>query len=282
MYGATPLRYPGGKAKLSGYVQSLIEHNQLADGHYVEPYAGGAGVALSLLFLEFVSDIHLNDIDRSVYAFWKSAVHHTDELCDLIESTPVTMEQWYAQKEIQEKANRASLLQLGFSTFFLNRANRSGILKGGVIGGKGQAGKWAMDARFNKPELLRRVRRIGGYRQRIHLYQKDATDFISSLNQTLPSKALVYLDPPYYVKGQDLYENHYGHLDHCAIASLVQEKLERPWIVSYDNVSEIREMYKQSRRRTYSLRYSAAERSEGTEIMFFSDGLNIPVRRRSS
>jgi DNA adenine methylase len=278
VYGVTPLRYPGGKSRLSDFVLRLIHRNRLEDCHYVEPYAGGAGVALSLLFMEAVSEIHLNDLNRSVYAFWHSAINHTDELVRRVRDTRVTVREWERQKEVQSRAGRAALLDLGFSTFFLNRTNRSGILDGGVIGGKGQTGKWKIDARFNKDDLVERIRRVGRYRSRIHLYRRDASELLTRLVPDLPVRSFLYLDPPYFVRGQDLYDNHYAAADHVRIADQVRNEIGLPWMVSYDNAPEIRKLYRGLRVRKYHLPYSAGDRYKGTELLYFAPGLTIPSR----
>jgi DNA adenine methylase len=271
----TPLRYPGGKGKLTDFIKLIFEHNQLLDGHYVEPYAGGAGIAISLLLLEYASCIHLNDLNPSIYAFWHSVVHEPDELCRRINDVQVSMDAWYRQKAIQT-ADSPSLIDLGFSTFFLNRTNRSGIILGGVIGGKNQAGTWKLDARFNRQDLCKRIERIAMYASRIRLYNMDAAELIREVLPALPKKSLVYLDPPYYEKGQDLYENHYFHEDHSSIAKLVREKIKLPWIVSYDHTPKIMEMYKGCPTITYGINYSAQNRYKGAEAMFFSEKLVVP------
>lgn len=273
----TPLRYPGGKGKLTGFIRLVFEQNKLTDGHYVEPYAGGAGIALSLLFLEYASHIHLNDINKSVYAFWRSVLKQTDELCRLIYDSKVTMTEWYRQKAVQDNPSHYSLLELGFSTFFLNRSNRSGIIRAGVIGGKNQDGKWKLDARFNKPDLISRIKKISLYSDRISLYNLDADKLIHGIIPRLPDKTLVYLDPPYYVKGEGLYENHYAHADHVRVSQLVKTQIKRKnWIVSYDNTPEIQGLYKKYRKIVYGLNYSAQNRHTGSEVMFFSPHLIIP------
>jgi DNA adenine methylase len=273
----TPLRYPGGKGKLTDYLCQIFEENRLTDGHYVEPYAGGAGIAISLLVREYASHIHLNDINKSVHAFWYSVLKKNDDLCTLIEGCEVTMEEWHRQKDIQSSLSRHSKLEIGFSTFFLNRTNRSGIIKGGVIGGKNQDGHWKLDARFNKKDLISRIRKIGTYADRISLYNLDAADLIKDVIPGLPDKTLVYLDPPYYVKGQGLYENHYAHEDHAAVAKLVTQKIKRKkWLVSYDNVPEIQALYKDHHQLIYGLNYSAQDRYKGSEIIIFGPGLKVP------
>jgi DNA adenine methylase len=272
----TPLRYPGGKGRLARYITQLIELNDLRGGAYVEPYAGGAGVAMSLLLSGIVGAIHLNDISQPIFAFWKATLDHTDALCKLIADTPVSMEEWHRQRRVLERAAEYSTLQLGFATFFLNRTNRSGIIRGGVIGGKGQEGTWTLDARYNKADLISRIKAIASCRDRIHLYSVDAVQFITGVLAGIPERSLIYLDPPYYVKGGGLYEHHYGHDDHEEIAGLVQNVIHQPWIVSYDDHPAIRQLYLGRRQQEFSLHYSAHRRFQGQELMIFSDGLVMP------
>src|ERR1043165_4723732 len=151
----SPLRYPGGKGRLAPFVQLLFEQNKLMDGYYVEPYAGGAGVGLSLLLMEYASRIYINDISKPVHAFWKTLLHDTDALCRKIRDKKVTPEEWRRQRNILHNFKDYSPSSVAFATFFLNRTNRSGILhSGGMIGGNDQIGEWKLDARYNKPELI--------------------------------------------------------------------------------------------------------------------------------
>ena len=272
----SPLRYPGGKGKLANYIKLVFEGNNLLDGHYVEPYAGGASVAFSLLFEEYASHIHINDLNAPVYAFWHSVLNDSETLCCLIDSTSVTMKEWKRQKAIQNDSENYSLTELGFSTFFLNRTNRSGIIGGGVIGGKAQQGEWKIDARYNKADLCHRIEKIARYRDRVSLYNLDASQFIVNILPELPKKTLVYLDPPYYVKGKGLYENHYQHEDHVAVAKLITKKIKQKWIISYDSAPEICKLYKAHRQMIYGLNYSAADRYEGSEVIVFCNKLSIP------
>jgi DNA adenine methylase len=272
----SPLRYPGGKAKLVPFIQELFNSNRLADGHYAEPYAGGASVALSLLYDEYARHAHINDLDRSVFAFWWAVLEQTEQLVKWIHDTPITLKEWRQQKAIQSQKENADLLDLGFSTFYLNRTSRSGIISsGGVIGGNDQSGPWTMEARFNKPELIRRIERVADYRSRITLTNLDAIDFLARLATLLPDKSLTYLDPPYFAKGQRLYANYYQIGDHQRIADLL-ESYPHCWLVSYDYQPEILSLYRRHRCLVYSLRYTASTRQRGSEAMFFSDDLQIP------
>jgi len=273
----TPLRYPGGKGKLAAYVKALMSANDLLDGEYVEPYAGGAGIALELLLHEYVTRIHINDVSELVHGFWWSVLHAPEELCRLIIDTPRTVEAWDAQKKVLMNPSEHSKLDVGFATFFLNRTNRSGILNGGIIGGRDQLGPWKIDARYNAHELATRVQAIARLSSRIELTNLDAVALLTEGAKKWPKKTLIYLDPPYYAKGRELYYNFYNHEDHAAVAEYVQDHVtDQQWIVSYDNVPAICEMYSERRRSIYSIGYSARGTRQGSEVMFFSDTLKVP------
>ena len=272
----SPLRYPGGKAKVSDFVQCLIKENALLDGIYVEPYVGGGSVALSLLFNEYVKDIYINDKDIAIYAFWHSVLYEPEALCKLIKDTPVTVETWFKLRDYQDKKDNVDLLHLGFSTFFLNRTNRSGILMAGVIGGYEQTGNYKIDARFNKEDLIKRIERIADYADRIHLTNEDAVSLVRRLNSLLPPNTLFYLDPPYYIKGKGLYMNYYNDQDHQDIANAVNEINNFKWILSYDNVPFITNLYSKYRQKIFELNYSASNSGKGEEIMIFCDNIIIP------
>ena len=271
----SPLRYPGGKLKVVDYVKQLMEVNDLTGGTYIEPYAGGASVALSLLFDKYAGKIKINDKDRAIYAFWYSVLEETEELCRLINDTPVNMDTWQTQHELQKHKEETGLLELGFSTFFLNRTNRSGILNGGVIGGKDQRGTWKIDARYNKKDLIERIEYVAGYADLIELTSMDAVALLKRYKRTPAAKTFCYLDPPYYVKGQDLYLNYYRDEDHQDIAEVIK-KFKGQWIISYDAVDFISELYKGYRQKEYYLSYSAGNPAKGKEIMVYSNGLIIP------
>lgn len=272
----SPLRYPGGKAKVADFVQCIIRENALLDGTYVEPYVGGGSVALSLLFNECVRYIYINDKDISIYAFWHSILHESEAFCKLIKDTPINIEIWHKQKEIQSNKKNVDLLSLGFSTFFLNRTNRSGILKAGVIGGYNQTGNYKIDARFNKEDLIKRIQRIASYADRIHLTNEDAVNLVQRLKKELNRNTLFYLDPPYYIKGKGLYMNYYNDNDHQDIANVIDEIQDHKWIISYDNVPFITNLYSKYRQQSFELNYSASNSGKGEEIMIFCNNIDIP------
>jgi len=271
----SPLRYPGGKTSILKMVSKIIDDNNLGEGDYAEPYAGGAGLALSLLFNDVVNEIHLNDIDRSIWCFWSAVLDHTEQFIEKIESTEITIEEWHYQRHIQQNVNEFSNFEVAFSSFFLNRTNRSGIiLKAGVIGGLKQEGVYKLDCRFNKVGLIKRIRLIQQYRHRIHLYNQDAVDFIIDTNRDLPKNSLYCIDPPYYVKGSTLYTNFYQPDDHKSLSDTIL-RLERPWILTYDHSPEIQKLYPSKPQYTFNLNYSAATKRKGTELLITSDKIKI-------
>lgn len=272
----SPLRYPGGKGKVADYFKQIFKDNLLYDGIYVEPYAGGASVALSLLFNEYASKIIINDIDRSIFAFWYSVLNNTDKLCKLIHDMAVTVENWDKQRLVQKNKQQHGLLEVGFSTFFLNRTNRSGIINAGIIGGRKQTGEWKIDARYNKEDLINRIERIAQYKDKIELHNSDAANLVTSLRKTLPKKSLFYFDPPYYVKGKDLYLNYYQNKDHQVIAEEISKVSDQKWILTYDDVNHIRDLYSNYRNKSFKLNYCAGSSNKvGKEIMIFSDNIYI-------
>jgi DNA adenine methylase len=274
---ASPLRYPGGKACLYELTTQFLTANNLNQRSYVEPYSGGCGLALSLLFSGHVTQIHLNDLDRAVWAFWKSVLDHNDELTSLIASTDVTIEEWERQRAVQFRKADADIVELGFSTFYLNRTNRSGIIhSGGVIGGKAQAGEWKLDCRFNRPDLIARVRRVAKYRNRISIYNEDAELFMDRIGASIPDSAVMYIDPPYYEKGSQLYKNAYRKSDHERIASRVA-MLPNPWFMTYDNVPAIRELYTENTSVELDIGYSVQTKRRGSEILIVAMDLKLPT-----
>lgn len=272
----SPLRYPGGKGKIAKFVCEIIRLNGLSDGRYVEPYAGGAAIAWELLLTGVVRRVSINDISRPVFAFWNSVLNRTDALCRMIEERPINVNEWDIWKDVFRNHKIADELQLGFAFFFLNRTNRSGILNGGIIGGRDQKGEWKIDARYNKVALIERIRKIASLKSRIELTNLDAVTLLSEQGENWKGKCLVYIDPPYFKKGHYLYHDAYAAKDHAEIATAVEKLSGVNWLVSYDDVRPIHDLYQNAPWLQYTLNYSARNASRGREAMFFSTGLRVP------
>jgi DNA adenine methylase len=273
----TPLRYPGGKQKLAPFILEILNENKL-NGHYVEPYAGGAGVAIDLLLSKKVNHIHLNDSDFAIYAFWHSILNKPEEFCSLISSASLTVDEWKKRRDIVKKKDKRKLLELGFSVFYLNRCNRSGVLNGGVIGGLDQTGNYKIDARFNRNDLIRRVETIAIFKDKISITNFDAEYYIRNYIPNLPSNTLVYLDPPYYGAGDELYLNSYEKGDHARLAKVIQKEIKHKWVLSYDGVPEILSLYTERNHFLYDLQYSVERVYKGKEVFVFCDKLKLPVQ----
>jgi DNA adenine methylase len=275
----SPLRYPGGKTVLYNFISSVIESNSLQRYTYVELFAGGAGLALSLLLNNRVKRIIINDLDYCVFSFWHSVLNETNALCNLIENTPITIIEREKQKEIYINYDQYTQLEVGFATLFLNRTNHSGILRGGVIGGKKQNGTYKIDCRFNKNDIISKVRNIAAVENRIQLTNIDAAQFLNTQDELLRGWCFFYLDPPYVVKGGNLYKNAFLEDDHRLLANTIKARLRyRKWIITYDSNPLIEELYDEYPIEKYNLRYTAQEKKQGSELMIFSPKTQIPER----
>ena len=268
----SPLRYPGGKQRLANFVAQICIQNKIVD--YVEPYAGGASVAISLLVNNIVKTVILNDIDRSIYAFWYSVLNHTEALCQLIEETDISIDVWKQSRLIQKNKQNEDLLTLGFSTFFLNRTNRSGIIKAGVIGGLKQDGNYLMNSRFNKSNLINKIKKIANLKEQIHLFNLDAIELIDLVQKDYKDNVILYLDPPYYHKANTLYLNYYKPDAHYSVSKKLKD-IKTNWLISYDNVPEIQALYSEFLRKEYTFNHSAYKARQGQELLIFSPFVDV-------
>ena len=276
---SSPLRYPGGKQSLTFFVKALLQQNGLSGCVYAEPYAGGAGLALRLLQEGVVSKVLLNDKCPMVFAFWKSLFEETEALVDLIRRRPVTMEEWQKTREVTSAPHLHSRLEIAYAFFFQNRTNFSGVIQGGVIGGKKQTGKYKIDARYPKERLISLIRSVAEFRDKVEVYSEDAITFVKE--QILPygEEALTYCDPPYYVKGKDLYLNAYRPEDHKVVAAFLKGLYyTNNWLVSYDLTSETCELYSFASPYSFTLPYCANRVRTGSELMAVSANLSLPLK----
>ena len=272
----SPLRYPGGKSKIAPLIRLIIEKSLKHEITYIEPFAGGAGVALSLLMNGAVDRIVINDYDKAIYSFWRAVKESPKELIDLIANTPLTIREWKKQKETYLTQNKKYSVELGFAAFYLNRTNRSGILSAGPIGGYDQTGNYSMCARFNKSSLIERIQKIAEYKSQIAVYNKEIRSFINCVVPKYQDNAFVYFDPPYYENGQRLYKNFFSPTDHSDIASSIVKGVHCSWVITYDDVPELRTIYSGFAQRRYNLNYSAANKGKGSEIIIFKHSDLLP------
>ncbi len=267
---SSPFRYPGGKTRLASRLLEAIEKNfeQNEKVILVEPYAGGAGASLNLLFAGYVEKIVINDLDKSIYTFWKVAVSDTDYLISKIKRTEVTIKEWKRQKVIyfSTKSER----KLAFATLFLNRTNRSGIMNGGPIGGVSQSGKWKIDARFNKKTIIERLKKIKKFKNKIEVCNLEGVEFLWKLEQRKNAKQyFIFLDPPYFQKGQSLYLNHYNEKDHEKLSAFLESSSFKKWMMTYDDVPYIKNLYMDMQTKGFLIQHNAYKSKVGREVMIF-------------
>lgn len=271
----SPLRYPGGKTKFYDYVRELLKCNDMLGKTYMEPFAGGAGLALKLLLNNDVERIIINDYDTAIYSFWHSILYETDAFCELIKNTPVTTEEWKKQREIYINSSGDVSLDVGFSTFFLNRTNVSGVIKGGIIGGQEQQGTYKIDARYNEENLISKIRNIAEKKEQIVLLNQDAKELLQPQQLRKYYKTFINLDPPYVKKGTQLYKNAFSEADHRELSELISG-CNRKWIVTYDICPLVADLYSNFRSSYLDVTYSVKMSKRAQEYIFFSNNLNLP------
>ncbi|WP_375643760.1 MULTISPECIES: DNA adenine methylase [unclassified Bartonella] len=169
----------------------------------------------------------------------------------------------------------ADVLSAGFAALFLNRTNRSGIIKNaGPIGEKGQSGTYKIDCRFNKENIIERILRISEQKDKIHLTRLNAREFL--LRYGTDENTFFYMDPPYFKKGKGLYTWFYKANDHHNLENVISQHVTAPWLITYDNVEEIKLLYRQYLSIEFSLQYSLQEKRKATELMIFSPKIKMP------
>lgn len=271
----SPLRYPGGKAKLAPYLKRLIECQENRPTQYAEPFAGGAGAALSLLSQNVVEFAHINDLNPGIGAFWRSSLDWPSEFCARIMSVPLTIDEWHRQREVYEAGTTIEDFELGFATFFLNRTNRSGILGARPIGGFDQTGAWKIDARFNRDGLCQRIQAVADLRSRMFVTQLEGIDFLQTLGD-LASDIFVYADPPYLVQGEGLYMHAFDAGSHLKLAEFLSDA-SFPWILTYDDDARVtEELYSTGRCATFEIAHTAHIQHVGREAVIYSAQLLVP------
>jgi DNA adenine methylase len=269
VFAVSPFRYPGGKAFFADVLAAELEAVASDERNYLEPFAGGAGAAIKLLSQGAATRIFLNDADPRVYSAWATVVHDSDRFVQAVKDVEVSVDTWRKCKAAVEDPSNLNRFELGFATFFLNRTNRSGILRGsGPIGGYGQTGKWKMDARFYRESMIQRAKWIGSQADRIVLSNLDAMDFLQKTADGIDlSESLYFIDPPYVAAGSRLYMNRMSPGDHKDLASfLCAGKLEN-WIVTYDDCELIRELYASQSIDRLNVRYSLQNKRLEGEVL---------------
>jgi len=269
----SPLRYPGGKAKIYPVVKNIIITNNLSNKIYVEPFAGGFGLGLKLMLNGDIERFIINDYDRHIYAFWKSVFSNTKRLIEKITTTNITIEEWHRQKNIYDNHKEYSILDVGFSTLFLNRTNYSGILMSGPIGGFDQERDYKIDCRFNKERIIELIRKIAAHKKNVKVYRKDAIKLIKKL-KPIEQEVFYNFDPPYVNKGKELYLNALVQQDHIDLKNEIDD-VRTEWIMTYDNHNLIKGLYQSYHKIEFDLLYSVSSKRKEKELMISNIVLQV-------
>lgn len=246
-YFLSPLRYPGSKRWLASFIKKALTLNKISPKLYIEPFAGGASVALQLMVENAVDQVILMDLDPLIAYFWETLFFDTDWLIDQIESIDVTIEKWYEYKQFQPKTKR----EYAIACLFLNRTSFSGIIRDeiGPLGGRNQESKYKIDCRFPRTTLIDRIIRIADYRDKIFsIWSCSWLDGVKKIRklqieEKLPIKDLFfYLDPPFFERANRLYRCYFHQEDHTELRDFLIN-LKDYWILSYDSSPKIEELY---------------------------------------
>lgn len=264
---------------MTGLLREIRSLNGFGDRPIAEPFAGGAGASLSLLYGEDASSVYINDVDPAIYGFWWTLINRSGPFLERLSKVPLSIREWRRQRDAYRQ-KRSSHLRKGFAAFYLNRCNRSGIIvNGGPIGGIDQKGTWKLDARFNRKNLGERCEKVVEYRDRIHVSCQDGIEFIESVDS---NSTFFFIDPPYFNKGPLLYLNALDNEYHKSLAARLKSLSGASWVLTYDDCPEIRKMYRGwATIRPFSLRYAAAERRPGREVLICPKSMQLPKWQQS-
>lgn len=273
----SPFRYPGGKSQLYPYIKHLLKINNI-NGTYIEPFAGGAGVAIELLLHGDVEQIVINDYDKSIFSAWNAIINHSEEAISFLQTVPITYDEWLKQKSIHEDSkNDPTSVIGGLATFYLNRTNVSGIIKGGPIGGKKQESIYKIDARFNREKLIKKIKIIASYKDKIILMNKDANELVSVIKKKFDSQnTFIFFDPPYFAQGKNLYLSFIDESEHQKLFKNIKKLNDYKLIITYDTEEEIKSIYSDFEQKfIYTLNYTANNRRKAQEFLFSNSNSKI-------
>lgn len=260
----SPLRYPGAKLRLFTPIAETLELNSLRPKLFCEPLAGGLSVSLRLLTKNLVENIAVGERDPLVAGFWKTVFNDAEWLVNQVERMQVTVESWKAYRDRVCRTNRECAL----ACIFLNRTSFSGILadSAGPIGGYNQDSDYKIDCRFNKQDLIKRIRQASELKDRVEFVHKgnwkSTVQKVRSLGYR-PQETFFYFDPPFWAKADRLYRYFFTNQDHVDLCSFLKT-FRRPWLLSYDNAEEIVKMYSSNGNGTNHVEHLYSIASAGT------------------
>ncbi|MED3575884.1 DNA adenine methylase [Cytobacillus praedii] len=213
----SPFRYPGGKSKIINFLYSYLQPEK--SKILISPFAGGGSFELSMLEAGVVDKLHLNDLDFGVYAVWWVMKHMPFSLIDrLLTSKPNHSEFFIAQALIKSNFRGADKVEAAWATLLVNRLAYSGISKANPLGGK-KGKKEDLLSRWNPEKLIKKIERIHSMSDQIEITNENTVSLIEE--KYWLDNTTIFIDPPYFFKGKDLYQYYFTDENHLELAYLL-------------------------------------------------------------
>lgn len=235
----TPFRYPGGKTWLVPKVRQWIK-SLGSIKYFVEPFAGGAIVGLTVAFENLADHIVLVELDHQIATAWQTILSNDNEwLAERILSFEITKENVFAELS----KSGGSIREQGFRTILKNRTFHGGIMApGSSMIKSGENGK-GLRSRWYAETLARRIRAINQVRDRITFIEGDGIEVIQQYNKNM--RTAFFVDPPYTAAGKKAGSRLYLHhtIDHELLFE-VASKTRGAILMTYDDAPEIIAMAK--------------------------------------
>ncbi len=262
----SPLRYPGGKSDFLAVAAAIFKDSGLEGTPVVEPYAGSAAVSLGLLDFGLTPKVTLVEKDPLLYCFWRAVFDSPGELITRFQELPINLETWSAQQKFLsvESPSEENKVDLALAALFFNRANFSGILGAGPIGGKNQLSAYKIGCRTNKDDIVVRILALASLAPKVDVQFGDALDTIKK--SARKKNNFFYLDPPYFKKGELLYRHYYRLAQHKALATALTS-VDFKWLLSYDDHHVIEFLYEDFHVERCAFRYSARSHKKHDELL---------------
>lgn len=234
------LRYPGSKARFANFIAKAITLNAPRPRLFVEPFCGGASVSIALLESGVVDAVAINDADQLISQLWSTVFSKSGAqwLADQVLEIPLSVGEWKRQKALRPSSRREAALKC----LYLNRTSFNGIIhQSGPLGGWTQE-KTDIGVRFNRERLSDRILTLSELRDQVTVGEEGWRSFCQRFAEH--PAAIFYLDPPYYHRAEQLYRHVFDADRHEELRDFLKD-FDRPWLLSYDDAPEVRELYEE-------------------------------------
>jgi DNA adenine methylase len=227
------LRYPGGKSRgklKDKIIEHIAEHH--SGGSFGELFFGGGGITLNLIKEKVVDNVIICEKDIALADLWWQII---DDPRDLIRKVERFTPSVRAFKDVKERvlAEQGN----GFDFLVVNRLSHGGRgVKAGPQGGHNQQGQYKIDCRWKTETLVKTI----GLLHRL-FGTVDVDWFCGSYDDAPWGIDYLYMDPPYWSVGDELYQHNFTEDDHLALFDYLRGR--GGWLLSYNNCPEVRELY---------------------------------------